>query len=126
MIKRLLILLLVTSLVYGQQNHNIEDNPCNQASIDAKNDVNKWLWIESGFKAFWVSNKLSNQLIQNPELEKLENKSDDYVIEYTKCYKEEVKKLLISYSRMGCVGCAIMFFIFASWPSDESKETDKK
>ena len=75
MIKRLLILLLVTSLVYGQQNPSIEDNPCNQPSIDAKNDVNKWLWIESGFKAFWVSNKLSNQLIQNPELEKLENKS---------------------------------------------------
>ena len=125
MIKRLIILLLVTNLIYGQQNHSIEGNPCDQAAIDAKNDVEKWLWIESGFKAFWVSNKLSKHLIQNPKLGNLQNKSDDYIFEYTKCYKEEVKKLRISYSRMGCVGSAIIFLIFASWPSDGSIETDK-
>ena len=126
MIKRLIILLSVTNLIYGQQNHSIEVNPCDQAAIDAKNDVEKWLWIESGFKSFWVSNKLSKQLIQNPKLANLKNKSDDYVTEYTKCYKEELKKLRISYSRMGSAGCAIIFIIFASWPSEESKETDKK
>ena len=126
MIKQFITLLLVTSLIYGQQKHITQSNPCEEAAIDAKNDVEKWLWIESGFKAFWVSNKLSKQLIQNPKLEKLQNKSDDYVIDYTQCYKEEVKKLRISYSRMGCAGTAIIFFIFSAWPSEESKETDKK
>ena len=68
MIKQFITLLLVTSLIYGQQKHITQSNPCEEAAIDAKNDVEKWLWIESGFKAFWVSNKLSKQLIQNPKL----------------------------------------------------------
>ena len=59
MVKQLTILFSVISLIYGQQKHITQSNPCEDAAIDAKNDVEKWLWIEAGFRAFRRSKKLS-------------------------------------------------------------------
>ena len=99
-----IIFLSVINLIYGQQKHINQSNPCEEASIDAKNDVEKWLWIESGFRAFRISKRLSKKLVQNPQFEKLRNKSDDWILEYTNCYKEEVQNLRNLHSWIGCVG----------------------
>tara|TARA_A100001011_G_scaffold255508_1_gene263763 strand:+ start:71 stop:304 length:234 start_codon:yes stop_codon:yes gene_type:complete len=77
MSKQFIIFLSVINLIYGQQKHIIQSNPCEEAAIDAKNDVEKWLWIESGFRSFRISRMLSKQLVQNPQFEKLQNKSDE-------------------------------------------------
>ena len=63
MAKQFIILLSVISLIYGQQNHITQSNPCEEAVRDAKNDVEKWLWIEAGFRAFRISKKLSKKLM---------------------------------------------------------------
>ena len=46
MAKQFIIFLTVINLIYGQQKHITQSNPCEEAAIDAKNDVEKWLWIE--------------------------------------------------------------------------------
>ena len=120
MVKQLTILFSVISLIYGQQKHITQSNPCEEAAIDAKNDVEKWLWIEAGFRAFRISKKLSKKLIQNPQFEKLQNKSDDWIIEYTNCYKEEVQNLRNLYSWTGCIaGNMILLLIISTWPHEE-------
>ena len=59
--------------------------------------------------------------------EKLQNKSDDWIIEYTNCYKEEVQNLRNSYSWIGCIGGnMILLLIISTWPDEENNETDKK
>tara|TARA_B100001094_G_scaffold76932_1_gene73283 strand:+ start:3780 stop:4148 length:369 start_codon:yes stop_codon:yes gene_type:complete len=121
MVKQLTILFSVISLIYGQQKHITQSNPCEEAAIDAKNDVEKWLWIEAGFRAFRISKKLSKKLIQNPQFEKLQNKSDDWIIEYTNCYKEEVQNLRNLYSWTGCIaGNMILLLIISTWPHEEN------
>ena len=115
------------NLIYGQQKHITQSNPCEEAAIDAKNDVEKWLWIESGFRAFRISRMLSKQLVQNPQFEKLQNKSDEWIIEYTECYKEEVQNFRNLYSWIGCIaGNMILLLIILTWDSAENNETDKK
>ena len=127
MTKQFIIFLSVINLIYGQQKHITQSNPCEQAAIDAKNDVEKWLWIESGFRAFRISRMLSKQLVQNPQFEKLQNKSDEWIIEYTKCYKEEVQNFRNLYSWIGCIaGNMILLLIILTWDSEENNETDKK
>tara|TARA_B100002049_G_scaffold163091_1_gene122181 strand:+ start:238 stop:534 length:297 start_codon:yes stop_codon:yes gene_type:complete len=65
-----------------------------------------------GFKqdlaAQLFSNKLAKSLIQNPEIENLLNMPEDYINEYNDCYKEEVKRLQISYARTGCLSYCII------------------
>ena len=73
MAKQFIILLSVISLIYWQQKHITQSNPCEEAARDAKNDVEKWLWIEAGFRAFRISKKLLKKLVQNPQFEKLQN-----------------------------------------------------
>ena len=125
--KRFIIFLSVINLIYGQQKHIIQSNPCDEAVMDAKNDVEKWLWIESGFRAFRISKRLAKKLVQNPQFEKLQNKSDDWIIEYTNCYKEEVQNLRNLYSWIGCIaGNMILLLIISTWASEENNETDKK
>ena len=127
MAKQFIIFLSVMNLIYGQQKHIYQSNPCEEATKDAKNDVEKWLWIESGFRAFRISKRLSKKLVQNPQFEKLQNKSDDWIIEYTNCYKEEVQNLRNLYSRIGCIGGnMILLLIISTWPDEENNETDKK
>ena len=127
MSKQFIIFLSVINLIYGQQKHIIQSNPCEEAAIDAKNDVEKWLWIESGFRAFRISRMLSKQLVQNPQFEKLQNKSDEWIIEYTECYKEEVQNFRNLYSWIGCIaGNMILLLIILTWDSAENNETDKK
>ncbi len=70
MAKQFIIFLSVMNLIYGQQKHITQSNPCEEAALDAKNDVEKWLWIESGFRAFRISKRLSKKLVQNPQFEK--------------------------------------------------------
>ena len=119
--------LSVINLIYGQQKHITQSDPCEKAAIDAKNDVEKWLWIESGFRAFRISKRLSKKLVQNPQFEKLQNKSDDWIIEYTNCYKEEIQNLRNLYSWVGCIGGnMILLLIISTWSSEENNETDKK
>ena len=31
------------NLIYGQQKHITQSNPCEEAALDAKNDVEKWI-----------------------------------------------------------------------------------
>ena len=125
--KRFIIFLSVINLIYGQQKHIIQSNPCDEAVMDAKNDVEKWLWIEAGFRAFRISKRLSKRLVKNPQFEKLQNKSDDWIIEYTNCYKEEVQNLRNLYSWVGFIGGnMILLLIISTWPSGEYNETDKK
>ena len=127
MAKQFIIFLSVMNLIYGQQKYITQSNPCEEAAIDAKNDVEKWLWIESGFRAFRISKILSKKLVQNPQFEKLQNKSDDWIIEYTNCYKEEVQNLRNLYSWIGCIGGnMILLLIISTWPAEENNETDKK
>ena len=122
-----IMFLSVINLIYGKQKHITQSDPCEKAAIDAKNDVEKWLWIESGFRAFRISKRLSNKLVQNPQFEKLQNKSDDWIIEYTNCYKEEVQNLRNLYSWIGCVGGnMILLLIISTWSSEDYNETDKK
>ena len=102
MFRTIIILLFLISLINGQQKEIIESNPCEQAVIDAQNDVDKWLWIQTGLTARLFSNKLAKSLIQNPEIKNLLNMPEDYINEYNDCYKEEVKRLQISYARKGC------------------------
>ena len=109
------------NLIYGQQKHITQSNPCEEATIDAKNDVEKWLWIESGFRAFRISKILSKKLVQNPQFEKLQNKSDDWIIEYTNCYKEEVQNLRNLYSWTGCIaGNMILLLIMSTWAHEDN------
>ena len=127
MAKQFIIFLSIISLIYGQQKHITQSNPCEEAAIDAKNDVEKWLWVEAGFRAFRISKKLSKKLVQNPQFDKLQNKSDDWIIEYTDCYKEEVQNLRNLYSWTGCIaGNMILLLIILTWDSAENNETDKK
>ena len=127
MAKQFIIFLSVINLIYGQQKHIIQSNPFEEAAIDAKNDVEKWLWIESGFRSFRISRMLSKQLVQNPQFEKLQNKSDEWIIEYTECYKEEVQNFRNLYSWIGCIaGNMILLLIILTWDSAENNETDKK
>ena len=58
MAKQFIIFLSVMNLIYGQQKYITQSNPCEEAAIDAKNDVEKWLWIESGFMAFRISKRI--------------------------------------------------------------------
>ena len=127
MAKQFIIFLTVINLIYGQQKHITQSNPCEEAAIDAKNDVEKWLWIESGFRAFRISKRLSKKLVQNPQYEKLKNKSDDWIIEYTNCYKTEVQNLRNLYSWIGCIGGnMILLLIISTWPAEKDNKTDKK
>ena len=127
MAKQFIIFLSVMNLIYGQQKHITQSNPCEEAAIDAKNDVEKWLWIESGFRAFRISKRLSKKLVQNPQFEKLQNKSDDWIIEYTNCYKEEVQNLRNLYSWTGCIGGnIILLLIISTWPQKENNESNNK
>ena len=122
-----IMFLSVINLIYGKQKHITQSDPCEKAAIDAKNDVEKWLWIESGFRAFRISKRLSKKLVQNPQFEKLQNKSDDWIIEYTNCYKEEIQNLRNQYSWIGCIGGNMMLLlIISTWSSEEYNETDKK
>ena len=41
MAKQFIIFLSVINLIYGQQKHITQSNPCEEAAIDAKNDVEK-------------------------------------------------------------------------------------
>lgn len=121
MAKQFIIFLSVINLIYGQQKHITQSNPCEEAAIDAKKDVEKWLWVEAGFMAFWISKKLSKKLVQNPQFEKLQNKSDDWIIEYTNCYREEVQNLRNLYSWTGCIaGNMILLLIISTWPQEEN------
>ena len=108
MFRTIIILLFLISLINGQQKEIIESNPCEQAVIDAQNDVDKWLWIQTGLTARLFSNKLAKSLIQNPEIKNLLNMPEDYINEYNDCYKEEIKRLQISYARKGCVSYCII------------------
>ena len=121
MAKQFIIFLSVINLIYGQQKHITQSNPCEEATIDAKNDVEKWLWVEAGFRAFRISKKLSKKLVQNPQFEKLQNKSDDWIIEYTICYKEEVQNLRNLYSWTGCIaGNMILLLIMLTWTHEDN------
>ena len=108
MFRIIIILLFLISLINGQQKEIIESNPCEQAVINAQNDVDKWLWIQTGLTARLFSNKLAESLIQNPEIKNLLNMPEDYINEYNDCYKEEVKRLQISYARKGCASYCII------------------
>tara|TARA_A100001011_G_scaffold207698_1_gene215900 strand:- start:1269 stop:1637 length:369 start_codon:yes stop_codon:yes gene_type:complete len=121
MAKQFIIFLSLINLIYGQQKHITQINPCEEAAIDAKNDVEKWLWVEAGFRAFRISKKLSKKLVQNPQFEKLQNKSDDWIIEYTICYKEEVQNLRNLYSWTGCIaGNMILLLIMLTWTHEDN------
>tara|TARA_B100001559_G_C16071607_1_gene426072 strand:- start:77 stop:445 length:369 start_codon:yes stop_codon:yes gene_type:complete len=121
MAKQFIIFLSIISLIYGQQKHITQSNPCEEAAIDAKNDVEKWLWVEAGFRAFRISKKLSKKLVQNPQFDKLQNKSDDWIIEYTDCYKEEVQNLRNLYSWTGCIaGNMILLLIMLTWTHEDN------
>ena len=108
MVQRFTTLLLVISLINGQQNQIVEENPCDQATTDAKNDVEKWLWIEIGIRTGRFSSKLSESLVTNPKIENILNRSEGYINEYTECYKKEVKRLQMSYARTGLIGNCIV------------------
>ena len=121
MAKQFIIFLSLINLIYGQQKHITQSNPCEEAAIDAKNDVEKWLWVEAGFRAFRISKKLSKKLVQNPQFDKLQNKSDDWIIEYTDCYKEEVQNLRNLYSWTGCIaGNMILLLIMLTWTHEDN------
>ena len=55
-------------MINGQQKQIVEYNPCEQAVVDAQNDIDKWLWFQTGLAAGLFSNKLAQSLIQNPEI----------------------------------------------------------
>ena len=96
------------SLINGQQNQIVEGNPCDQATTDEKDDVEKWLWIETGFRTGLFSSKLSESLVTNPKIENILNRSEGYINEYTEYYKKEVKRLQKSYARTGLIGNCIV------------------
>ena len=108
MFRTIIILLFLISLINGQQKQIVEYNPCEQEVVDAQNDIDKWLWFQTGLAAGLFSNKLAQSLFQNPEINSLLNMPEDYINEYNDCYKEEVMRLQISYARIGCASYCII------------------
>ena len=122
---RYISLLLVIGLAWGQQTLKDTSNAFTQAEIDAKNDVNRSLWVKAGFTSRSLTNKLANLLIPNPRIENVLGRTDDYIIAYNDCYKKEAQKLQNSYKRIGwcgqfLIGTAINFFLY---PLNHKKES---
>ena len=79
---RYISLLLVIGLAWGQQTSKDTSNAYIHAEIDAKNDVNRSLWVKAGFTSGSLTNKLANSLIPNPGIENVLGRTDDYIIAY--------------------------------------------
>ena len=125
MINRITPLLLFIGLAWGQQTLKDTSNAFTQAEIDAKNDVNRSLWVKAGFTSGSLTNKLANSLIPNPRIENVLGRTDDYIIAYNDYYKKEAQKLQNSYARIGwcgqfLIGTAINFFLY---PLNHKKES---
>ena len=101
---RYISLLLVIGLAWGQQTSKDTSNAYIHAEIDAKNDVNRSLWVKAGFTSGSLTNKLANSLIPNPRIENVLGRTDDYIIAYNDYYKKEAQKLQNSYARIGWCG----------------------
>ena len=109
----------------GSRHQKDTSNAYIHAEIDAKNDVNRSLWVKAGFTSGILANKLANSLIPKPRIENILGRSDDYIIAYNDCYKKEAQKLQNSYKRIGwcgqfLIGTAINFFLY---PLNHKKES---
>ena len=126
---RYISLLLVIGLAWGQQTLKDTSNAFTQAEIDAKNDVNRSLWVKEGFTSGSLTNKLANSLIPNPRIENVLGRTDDYIIAYNDCYKKEAQKLQNSYARIGCCGQVLIgtaLIILAVSSDSKSVSSDSK
>ena len=88
----------------GSRTSKDTSNAYIHAEIDAKNDVNRSLWVKAGFTSRSLTNKLANSLIPNPRIENVLGRTDDYIIACNDCYKKEAQKLQNSYARIGWCG----------------------
>jgi hypothetical protein len=92
----IMLLSIITSL----------NSACQEAQIDANKDVSKLGWFVTGcaflFPIGWPI--LPNVAETKPPADRIIGKPAEYVLEYTKCYKETAKRIQ---NELALTGCAV-------------------
>ena len=82
------------------------NSACQEAQIDANKDVSKLGWFVTGctflFPIGWPI--LPNVAETKPPADRIIGKPAEYVLEYTKCYKETAKRIQ---NELALTGCAV-------------------
>ena len=116
------VVVLPISILLSQ---SVED-ACAQAKIDAKNNINGYLWFASGvvYGAGWV---VASMVEPKPDASSLEGKSAEYIAAYTECYTKAGLKYQKKKAKSGCLTCVtclaapgilmgVMFYVFGLEP----------
>ena len=117
----LIVALLVpySTVLAQQETETKEEDPCLQAAIDAKRDINAPLWFGAGclFGVFGVG--ASYVVEPSPSAVRLMGKSPEYAAMYTDCYKMDGKKIQQQRSLYGCLTWAALYLLLiASVPAE--------
>ena len=117
----LFIILILSSLLFGQtydpMTGNQQNDPCIQAAIDAQNDVNGTLWYGAGCLFGIIGIGASYVIEPNPNAFKLVGKTSDYASVYTGCYRLEAKKVQQQKARNGCLTYAAVYLLLLTMAS---------
>ncbi len=76
---------------------------CAKARLDAKQDVNGLMWTGAGCLLGLAGVVISYIYAPSPPATALVNKSPEYVVLYTDCYKREAKKIQTKNAWTGCI-----------------------
>ena len=118
---KLFIILLISSLLFGQSYDPLtgeqQNDPCIQAAIDAQNDVNGTLWYGAGCLFGIIGIGASYVIEPNPNAFKLTGKTSDYASVYTGCYRLEAKKVQQQKARNGCLTYAAVYLLLLTMVS---------
>ena len=91
------------------------NSACQEAQIDANKDVSKLGWFVTGctflFPIGWPI--LPNVAETKPPADRIIGKPAEYVLEYTKCYKETAKRIQNELALTGCVVGTISWITLA-------------
>jgi len=79
------------------------EDPCRQAQIDAKRDVQEGTWFAAGFLFGIFGVGAAYITTPNPPPERLLGKSPDYITLYTNCYQRYAKDEQVSNAAAGCI-----------------------
>lgn len=80
-----------------------QQDPCLEAAIDAKRDINKPLWFGAGCLGGIVGWGAAYVVEPSPSAMRLMGKDPEYVALYTECYKMEGKKIQQKQALYGCL-----------------------
>ena len=108
--KLLLVLSLSLAPLFGQT-ETASTDPCQQAAIDAGNDINKTMWFGAGCLLGVLGWGASYVIKPEPPATRLVGKDDMYVAKYTDCYREEAKKIQNKSALKGCLTYAGTYLV---------------